>query len=194
MVLRTVNLIPTDILTRRYLLRHLGFWAGCLIVPLSLILGFYFYQTRYVLSKKSALTNLQSTYTNLGSRIEEIKRVQKEIERLAQQQSTLKAMESNLPYSRVLLKLADIMNEYTWLTQLAVEADTSEEGEQKLKLIGFSLTNTELGDFLDRLAGETMFRAIELKYARDTKAPSDQKEGGPKRLIQFQIECNISRE
>lgn len=192
MALREINLIPTEILARRHSLRHLFFWAGCLLISLSLICGFYLYKTHFILAKKRALTTLKDTHKDLGTRIEEIKRIQEELEKVSQQQSVLETRTRNQPYSIVLLKLAGIMNKYTWLKQLAIDSGKDEKGEANLKLTGFSFSNEGLGNFLNQLTSEPMFKAVILKYANETEmAQSNQNAGKPVRLIQFQIECSI---
>jgi Tfp pilus assembly protein PilN len=192
MTLREVNLIPTEILARRRSLKHLWFWAGCLLISLSLICGFYLYKTHYILAKKRALTTLKDTHKNLDARIEEIKRIQEELEKVSQQQSVLETIVRDRPYSIVLLKLAEIMNEYTWLKQLTIDSGKDEKGDANLKLTGFSFSNEELGNFLNQLTSEPMFKAVILKYANETEmAQSNRNTGESVRLIEFQIECSI---
>jgi len=192
MALREINLIPNEILAQRHLLRHLFVWAGCLIISLSLIFGSYLYKTHVVLAKKRSLTSLKDTHSQLGARIEEIKRIKEEIERLAQQQSVLETVTRTQAYSQVLLKLADIMNENTWLTQLDIDGSKDANHDASLKLTGFSLYNEELGNFLSQLSAEPLFKAVLLKYAKETNI-LNQNPGESVKLIQFQIECNISR-
>jgi len=192
MALREINLIPNEILAQRHLLRHLFFWAGCLIISLSLIFGSYLYKTHVVLAKKRSLTSLKDTHSQLGARIEEIKRIKEEIERLAQKQSVLETVTRTQAYSQVLLKLADIMNENTWLTQLDIDGSKDANHDASLKLTGFSLYNEELGNFLSQLSAEPLFKAVLLKYAKETNI-LNQNPGESVKLIQFQIECNISR-
>ena len=192
MALREINLIPNEILAQRHLLRHLFVWAGCLIISLSLIFGSYLYKTHVVLAKKRSLTSLKDTHSQLGARIEEIKRIKEEIERLAQKQSVLETVTRTQAYSQVLLKLADIMNENTWLTQLDIDGSKDANHDASLKLTGFSLYNEELGNFLSQLSAEPLFKAVLLKYAKETNI-LNQNPGESVKLIQFQIECNISR-
>ncbi|MBW2144723.1 MAG: PilN domain-containing protein [Deltaproteobacteria bacterium] len=196
MALREINLIPGDILDRRYLLRHLGFWAGCMVISLSLVFGFYFYQAKVALAKERPMTTLEDMHMNLGTRIEEIKGVQDELERLDQQQSVLKTITRNQSYSRVLHTLADIMNEDTWLRRLTIDQgkghDEDEENVTRLKLTGLSFSNEELGNFVNRLSAEPMFKRVILKFARETiTALSRQNADESMRVVEFQIECHI---
>jgi Tfp pilus assembly protein PilN len=194
MALREVNLIPTEILSRRQVWRHLLFWSSCLLLALVLIGGSYFYQSHLVLSKKGSMLTLNDMQTHLGMRIEEIKRIKDELERLDQQQVVLETIAKNHPYSKVLFKLVDIMNHYTWLTQLAIDGSKEKNGQIGLILTGLSFSNAELGNFVDRFSNEPLFDAVQLKYAKETKMKlSKQPDAAPLRLIQFGIECRINK-
>ena len=73
MALREINLTPSEILARREFLRHLGFWAGCLLISLSLIWGFYFLQEYTLSAKRRKVAELKRMHLNLGAKIDEIK-------------------------------------------------------------------------------------------------------------------------
>ena len=192
MALREINLIPGDILTRRLLQRHITFWAMCLVISLVLIFGFFFYQKHVVLTKKHAFGNLQDTHTHLGLRIQEIKRIQEELEKLDQQQSVLRTIIRGPICSRVLWRLADIMNEGTWLTLLATDDNRKTEKGASLKLSGFSSSNEDLGNFLNRLIAESMFKAVLLKYAQETTlTPPDRSVEEAVKVVKFEIECEL---
>lgn len=192
MALREINLITSEILYRQHLLRHICFWAGCLVISLSLILGIYLYQTHAVLDKKRTLTKLQRQYRQLGAKIEEIKQIQQELSRLNEQQAVLNRTTRNQPYSQLFLRLAQIMNERTWLTQLAIEGGTDAGGTANLKLTGFSHSNKELGAFVNRLSNEPAFKAVVLRYAKEAReVHSRERTRSPLSLIQFQIECHV---
>jgi Tfp pilus assembly protein PilN len=149
MALREINLIPTDILSKRYISRRIFLWSGCLILCLSLIFGFYQYQVQVVLPKKRPVTTLEDMQKQLGTTIEEIKETQQEIQRLSLQESLLKDLTQIQPLSKILLKLSEIMNTRTWLTKLSVDAGAEEEDfVSSIELNGFSLSNFDLGNFL----------------------------------------------
>ena len=192
MALREINLIPGDILNRRLLQRHLSFWTGCLALSLTLVFGFFFYQKHVVLTEKRAFVNLQDTHTHLGLRIQEIKRIQEELEKLDQQQSVLRTIIRGPICSRVLWRLADIMNDSTWLTLLTSDDNREIEKGASLKLRGFSFSNEELGNFLNRLTAESMFKAVLLKYAQEAiLAQPDRNAGEAVKVVKFEIECEL---
>ena len=192
MAIREISLIPADILARRHLQRHFAFWTACLVVSLALIFGFYFYQKTFVLDEKRTLGNLQDAHNHLGLRIQEIKRIQEELEKLDQQQAVLRTIIRGPVCFRVLWTLADIMNEYTWLTVLAVDNPRETEKGATLKLNGFAFSNEELGNFLNRLTIEPMFKAVLLKYAQETLlVQPDQPSVDPAKVVEFEIECEL---
>lgn len=192
MALREINLIPADILTRRLLQRHISFWTGCLVISMVLIFGFFFYQKHVVLAEKSTFGTLQDTHTHLGLRIQEIKRIQEELEKLDQQQSVLRTIIRGPICSQVLWKLDNIMNESTWLTLLTTDDNRKTERGASLKLSGFSFSNEELGNFLNRLTGESMFGAVVLKYAQETMLTQpDRNAGEAVKAVKFEIECEL---
>jgi len=194
MALREINFIPTDILARRHALRHLCFWAACLLIALSVIWSLYLYHSHFIIAKKSSLTALKDMNEHLGEKIEKIKQLKAEIEKVSQQQSVLGTITKNQAYSIVLLKVAGIMNAYTWLTQLHIDTEPDDQDQDRttMELIGFSFTNEELGNFLNQLAAESMFNAVILKYANETEMSHwNLGTGESMKLIQFQIECSI---
>ncbi len=196
MALREINLIPAEILDRQHLVRHVCFWTGCLVTSLALIFGIYLFQRQAVMTEKRALTKLKETHKHLGSRIEEIKRIQKKLDSLIQQRSVLDNITGSQPYSPVLIKLADIINEDTWLTQLALNRNKDTGGSANMQLTGFSRSNMDLGTFLNRLSSEPMFKEVVLKFAREIKvAESSESAPASSSLTQiaFQVECTLQK-
>jgi len=197
MALREVSLIPADILKRRFIRRHLSFWAVCLVICLTLIGGFYIYQTRTVLAKNPALSALKDVHTGLGSTIEEIKWIQTELEGLEERQLVLETIIKRQSYSAVLLNLSELMNQSTWLTQLTIKNVQMEEEKGSrpiLTLTGMSFSNDALGDFINKLSNEPLFTTVILNYARETVTSLSEDRGPvvPIKAIQFQITCDVS--
>ena len=191
MALREINLIPEDILVRQRLSRHLLLWAGCMAILLAMIFSFHLYRTRTALAQKSPYTSIKEVESRLGSRIEMINRTQIELTKLNRQQAVLVKVTRNMKYSWLLLKLSNMMNEYTWLTRIVIE----KEGEDKvnLQIAGWSFRNEELGSFMDQLSGDSTFNNVELKYAKNAKAKELEKNVGESAaLIKFQIDCSVS--
>jgi len=194
MALRETNLIPAEILTRREFLRHLFFWTACVAISLSLIWTFYFYQIYVLQVKKRTLAELKQKHQHLGSKINEIRRIQVELDRMRQEQAGLENITLGAPYSHIFAKLADIMNEATWLSQLTIDSGHEEESSIRLRLTGFSFSADELGNFLKQITNEPMFKNVVLQQARENVNSRFGKGSGKTlRLMQFNIECNISK-
>ena len=192
MAVRETNLIPPQMLYQQHLVRHACFWAGCLAVSLALVFGIYVHQGRAITAKKGALMKLKDQHKLLGAKIEEIRQIQQQLQSLTEQQGAMGDMSQNRPYSQVLQRLAEIMNEHTWLTQLAIEADKEVAGRANVTLAGFAHSNKDLGDFLNQLANEPMFQAVLLNFAKETKERrSKDKTAAPLTLVQFQIDCHV---
>lgn len=195
MALREINLVPAQVLHKKYLYRHLLLWAGSLFICLFLIFGFYFYQVHVVFPIKRPKTTLEDMHRQLGSTIDEIKETQQEIQRLSLQESFLNKLKSIQPFSRLLRKLSELMNHQTWLTTLSIDAGAEDEASfSSIKLYGYSFSNDDLGNFLTLLSGDPLFKNAVLKYAKETNISMlFQDRNTPARVIQFQIDCKIPR-
>jgi Tfp pilus assembly protein PilN len=194
MALRETNLIPPEVLARREFLRHLFFWAGCMVISLSLIWGFYVYQIHILQGKRRTVAELKQKHQDLGVKINEIRRIQIELDRMRQEQAGLENITLAAPYSQIFAKLADLINEDTWLSQLTIDSGREEESSIRLRLTGFSFSADELGNFLQQLTNEPLFQGVVLQNAReDINSQFSKGSGKAVRLIQFNIECKISR-
>jgi len=189
MAVRDINLIPEEILERRSLIRHLLLWLNSLVVVAALIMAAHVYQNRIVYGEtqnrqgagKDLATALTRTVGDIGKEQKALNLTLRE--RL--QLGTL--IEHRRSYSSVLAKLADVMNDQTWLQQLAF--NIAPDRTLHLSLTGFSFSHETLGTFIQRLSGEPMFRLVVLKSAQESK---DQLSGSAP--VQFQIECDIAKE
>ncbi|MFC1516349.1 PilN domain-containing protein [Thermodesulfobacteriota bacterium] len=194
MALREINLVDIDILFRQQMRRHLLFWAGCLVVCLALLGGFHLLRLQMAFSGTGDRGTLAQVDTRLNARFNEIKTIQEELEHLRQQQDLIEAITKRRNYYTVLVALSDTMNPDTWITNLDLNRGKDRGGGSYLRMTGLSQSNEKLGDFLNRLSGETIFDTVVLKYARESgTAQSDRAAGRIAEQIQFQIECRIPR-
>jgi len=190
MALREINLVPFDVVRSRYVRRHLFVWALSLACLISLIFGYYYYQTRFALTEGRQTAQLQATQANLRRRIDQINEIQEKLHSIAQEQAVMAAIAIGQPYSRIMSRLSAVMNADTWLQQLTIDSGGGRGSSLRLQMKGSSTTNDVLGDFLNQLAMEPMFERFTLKYAREEDAPgSDPGTRGKK--IGFMIECSI---
>jgi Tfp pilus assembly protein PilN len=195
MALRDINLVPAPQLEKRRRIRHLLLWSGCLIGALMLIFCLYLLQVYTIQIQKRSLTQMGEVPLSLNSKVENIRRLQADQEKLNQQKAVMDTiMKKNQSYSLVLFKLSHIMNKNTWLSHLTIDGSKEKESEARLLLTGFSLSNENLGDFLNRLSQDTMFKTVVLKYANEgEKENTTPQMKRPANLIQFQIECSLSK-
>lgn len=192
MALRDISLIPPALIERRFLRRHLGFWAGCLLVWLGVAGGVYLFLTLSLSAEARTAAGLGETQTRLESAVKEITRIQAELDRIRLEQSVLDTVSSSPPSSLVLWRLAQAINENTWLAQLTVDHQEDQNRKTALQLVGYSHSNEKLGDFLDRLSADRMFDSVVLKYSREDVMTAAEAAGKKKsRQVQFQINCEI---
>jgi len=194
MAIREVNLVDPGVLLRRHMRRHLTVWAVCLLVSLSLIGGLFLFQTHAVAAKKSGRGSLKQLYTNLELKIDEIKGLQAEIETLHRRQDAFEIIVKKQPFHNILVKLAGIMNQYTWIKQLSLDVGKKGAPGTRLQLVGFAASNDHLGNFISRMSSEPMFKAVVLQFAKESAMlPSDPGANAGTKQIQFQINCDITR-
>lgn len=188
MALREINLIAPDILERRYLLRHLFLWCGAIGATVVLALAVYGYGTRILYAAKQDLPNGSNPKTVLTAMVSEISREQRELNLALRQRAQFGALvATQRSYSLAIAKLTEAMNRQTWLQQLVI--DTGKDRIAHLKLLGSSITQEDLGDFVQRLSVDPLFRGVVLKYSQESEVRTTS--GGP---VQFQIECTIAGE
>jgi Tfp pilus assembly protein PilN len=194
MALREINLVPSNILARRQLLRHFSFWAACLVILLAPIFGFYVYRAGATLAQKRSFTNSIDINKQLSQKVNTVKRIQEELKKLNQKQTALQAVIGHSNYSKIIFKLADTVNRQTWLESLRIDSDNRPKNPTALQVNGYAGTNEALGNFLNRLTGDPMFENVILKYAKETQMKkSDAIDKNPPKRVQFEIVFNILR-
>jgi len=192
MALREINLVPSNILARREMLRHFSFWAGCLVILLAPIFGFYVYRAGATTAQNLTIADPDDINKNMSQQIGAVKRIQKELELLNKQQADLQAIVGHSDYSRILSKLADTVNGYTWLKSLKIESGSNPKDPTMLQISGRATTNEALGNFLNRLGGNPLFENVVLKYATETlMEKSDVNDENPEKRVEFEIVCRI---
>jgi Tfp pilus assembly protein PilN len=186
MAVRDINLIPGEILERRTLVRRLLLWLSILVVVVALVMAAIGYQKRIVYGETQNRQGAQKGQAAVLAKIVgEIRKEQKELDIARREHVQLSALiEQRQSYSSVLAKLADVMNDQTWLQQLAF--NTNPDRTLHLSLTGFSHSHETLGTFIQRLSGEPTFRQVVLKSAQESE---DKLSGAAP--VQFQIECDI---
>jgi len=194
MALREINLIPSNILDRKEIRRHLIFWSVCLGVLLSPVFGFYMYGTGVASTQKRATANIADIDRNLNRHISRIKQIRQALDTLSQEEADLKTVLKPAVFSEILYKLIGTMDGLTWLQTLKIHRQSSPTESIQLRVVGYAASNRSLGNFLNRLSNDPEIDSVVLKYAKE---PSVQKSTGTdaKQIscIAFEIECTISQ-
>ena len=194
MAIREVNLVDPVVLLRRHMQRRIVLWALCLLVTLAVVGGLFVFQTSAAAAKKNGRGSLKQLYTNLEIKIDEIKGLQAELETLRQRQDALQIMTQKQPFHHILLKLAGIMNQHTWISQLSLNVGPAGASGTRLQLVGFAASNDHLGNFISRLSGDPLFKTVVLEFAKESIVPSpDPSLNAGASRIQFQINCDINK-
>ena len=194
MALREINLIPDDILFKRYLSQHLFLWGWILFISLSAIFVLHLYKTSIAHAEKSASISPEYLGNQIQLRIEDIKKAQEELNRLDQQKSVMETILWTPVYSRVISDLIGTMNDSTWITKMDIERDRGGEQDSKMRLTGYATGSEELGDFIQKLSDRDLFQAVLLIYAREAVLSlSDQHGKDLLNVIEFQIESKITK-
>ncbi len=191
MALRNVNLVPPDLMARTLLGRHLSVWSCCLLLSLAICLGLYLAGALIISAQHQSLMK-RNGEPRFVAMMEEQKRLQNEFTTLDRQKSELRAIESRKQsLAPVLGRLSEIMNGGTWLSQLSLETTEGQRGGTELVLVGSATSNDNLGDFLNRLSGDRLFREVTLRSSTGSDAEQEQKGGrGP---VRFQIACRLNK-
>ncbi|MDP2647538.1 MAG: PilN domain-containing protein [Desulfobacterales bacterium] len=190
MAINEVNLIPFEFLSRRNSIRHLYLWTGCLLICLGIVFGVYTYQVRMDLTSQSPFKRLQETHTDTGSIVAEIKKLQDGLAQVDKQQTFVNTLTKNYSYALLISKLAELLNDQTWLTAFDVGNSQTTSADTRLKLNGLSFSNEYLGNFLNNLSKDPFFKTTTLNSVREMIQPGS-KETGLVKLIVFEIECTL---
>ena len=191
MAIREINLVPPEVLSRRYMVRHLGLWAGCLFLSMLLVIGFYIQQAGKRPPIEGDEAALDRVATTLGLRIGEIKERQAELNTIAREQTILDVVGRRQSYSRILQELSLVLNKQVWFRRLSAVPGPPGSDAVSLQITGLSASNDALGEFLNQLSFDPSFSDVVLKYSREGNiGGSTQDRGEPRRGIQFLIECN----
>lgn len=191
MAIRDINLVPSELIHRRLMFRHLWLSALSLVLVSSLISGYYLYQTFVVLPQERPVTTVADMQKHLGVTIDDISSTEEEIERLNLQEAFLKRFTRNQPFSMLLSEMSQAINQPTWLTRFDIDSihESDNQVARSFRLYGYSFSNDDLGDFLTRLSTQDPFRDVVLKFAKETQIASWEGEGKDRvKVIQFQID------
>jgi Tfp pilus assembly protein PilN len=192
MALRDINLIPSNILDRKVIRRHLVLWSVCLGVLLTPVFGFFVYKTGVASAQKRATLYIADINKRLNLQTARIKQIQQELNSLEKQEADLKTVLKPAVYSEILYKLMGTMNGLTWLQTLKIHRQSDPAESVQLRVVGYAASNGALGNFLNRLSSDPELDSAVLKYAKESPVQnSTTTETAPHSRIEFEIECTI---
>jgi Tfp pilus assembly protein PilN len=176
---------------RRIWIRHIAFWMICLAATQGICWSIYAYVRYATLPRRDVRSSLPEVHRNLARRMEEIERVRGQLQQIAAHHAAVVDIMPKQPYSRVLSGLAEVMNNETWLTQLAMERSESRHQQIRLKMTGQAQSSDRLGDFMDQLA--VKYSSVQLNFAtRDKGAEATALRADNGASVRFQLECILS--
>lgn len=192
MALREINIADPAMMQRQFLIRHLTFWGVILLGVLGLIGGYYLYQTRIVLSSRKPTADLSAMQSHIAARIKKIKELQDELNKLEARKKTIETIAKGKPFAAIISKLAESMNDETWLSRLNIKNDNQEGKKIEVILDGFTFTNAKLGEFINKLNRAGIFDGVTLKFANEVGIESGAQKGGlGHKAVQFRILCTV---
>ncbi len=196
MALREINLIPSDLSAMPLLKRHIIFWSSYLLLAVGIVLALGFVHKYAVGAKKQTLSAMREIPAQLVNRMALLKDLQRDQDWLNERRSVFSALRAkSVPPSPILFKVSELMNDQTWLTQFALDTEEGQTKATHLRLAGFSTSSDQLGDFINRLSSERLFKDVVLKMASEARAEEQAaKNGTAKSRISFEITCDVKRD
>ncbi len=184
MVLRDVNLVPEQVLHRRYVIRHVAAWSFAYLLLLGFSAGAYTVYTRGVLARRRPPTDEAQLRKRLATTIAEVQEKVFQVERLA----FVRRMSRPGSMTLVLDRLAQDLDPQTWLTEFSLQ--TREGSGATLVLSGRSVSHAKLGTLIGQLTSDRMFGNVVLKTA-DEERGSTGSIDQPSDLIAFTIQGEV---
>jgi len=191
MAIREINLVPPEVLSKRYMLRHLYLWAGCLCLSMLLIAGLHTQQAGKMVPLKGDEASLNETASKLSTRISEIRQRQAELDTIGKERTLLDVVGKHESFSQVLLRLSHLLNEQTWFSRVSAVPGGADTDAVSLQVTGLSTSNDALGEFLNQLSFDPSFSDVVLRYSREGRIGGSGRDGSESRTgIQFLLECS----
>jgi len=183
MALRDVNMVPDEVLNRRYAGRHLAAWGVCYLLTLGFAAAGYATYVRTSVAQHPPAMDEQQVRRQLASTIIGIQQKKDDLERLA----LARRVAGVATAPRALTRLAEIMDPAMWLTDLTFQA--GKETRAGLLFNGRSVSHARLGAFVRQLGGDRMFRNVALRNATQLQGSSAANE--PSNTVQFTVSADI---
>jgi hypothetical protein len=193
MALRQINMIPSDILVKTSLTRHLQFWGKGLTGLVVLFAFCYLAQGHWFKRQQNANDSNASMNLKLSDKIRQTTqasdKVRLQMENLRVKSGMLATLSDQEPFYGILAVLADSFNDSTWIDHFSIQRGSEKErGGSAIVVEGFSMTHHTLGLFLESLSGISRVQDVVLIYAKK-HAPASAPDLS--RIIRFKLSCSV---
>jgi len=194
MALRQINMIPTSILARTQLARHLGFWGkGLVFILLLLVMAYLVQINRFSIQQKTHHSDASMNIT-VAKKIEQARKEANNINALMQdlalKSGVLATLTNQQFYYDILAVFAQSFNDDTWIDRLSIQRETDSAMDRSTLLMdGFSLTHHTLGAFLESLSRNKRIQDVVLVSAKKQEQASSVSEIST--AIRFKLTCAI---
>lgn len=194
MALRSINMIPGNILARTELTRHLWFWGKGLVFILLLFVMFYFVQTNGFLRLQKAQYSDASMKVKIANKIGQTQKDADGINALMQdlklKSGLLATLTSRQQYYDILAVFAQIFNDFTWIDNLSIQRGKEKDKDgSSIMVDGFSMTHNTLGAFLESLSANNRIQDVVLVYAKKQETVFSDMDSS--NVIKFKLTCSI---
>lgn len=187
MALRDVNLVPSALLERRYMLRHGVAWVAAFALLAVVLLAAYSVRFRVAVRKGGDYGSEEATRQELMFKIAEIRKKTANLEQL----HVIREITRSIGSSEMLRRLAQDMDPHVWLTQLTIAAKSDKSAT--LLLSGQSRSHAHLGALMKALTDSGHFTGVLLEEAAEVPGAGAHSET-PKSTVQFRISMNMATE
>jgi Tfp pilus assembly protein PilN len=179
MAVRNVNLVPDELLQRRYAVRHGVGWAIAYALVIALLAGAYLLSVQRGVPRRHRLSE-REVNARLATAVAQIETRKAELARLA----FVRDVTCPLGPAETVGQLAELLAEDGWLTRLELELNVL--NGNVLTLEGLAYSNARLGGIVNRLNESDTFQDIVLGRSSEQQTFSGN-DRPPRRVVQFQI-------
>lgn len=196
MALRQINMIPSDLLVKTTLIRHVLFWAkglmgvGFCFVSIFLAQGYLY--TRQQLAHDSNTSMNQGVSEEIDSVIQASDTVRDQMAKLELKGGMVAILAEQVPFYDILAVLADSFNDATWIDRLSIQRGGEKDRDRAaITVEGFTMTHQTLGFLLESLTSLSRVQNMVLISAKNNdQASSDL---GLNQIIRFKFSCSIGK-
>lgn len=187
MAIREINLVPETVLSRRTVTRHAGGWAAAYAATALCLLCVYSRQRRQAdLPNNAAFSEVQLRH-QIAATIAEIEQKKSDLAGLAY----VRRLSASIGAAEIVGHLATTLVPEVWYTSVRMQTD--DRNNTELTMAGLAYSNSELGELIHGISGDSIFQEVALRSSVKVRAPVAAK-GLPPHLVRFNIQAQVSGE